>query len=176
MSATPCPKIYQHLEYLGAASGYADDVYEAISDGPLFERFSRNEIKGLCQFMHCFAAPRGAVLLTEGETGDYLLIVLSGRVDVRKRNPKGEEISIAAVGRGSSLGEMSLMDGEKRFASCVTTEPSDFAVITRADLNEMLVIHPRLANKLLIRLMQILVGRLRDTGSRLLSNYLSPIQ
>lgn len=176
MSATPCPPIYGDLSYLGAASGYVDDVYDAISDGPLFDRFSRNEIEGLCMFMHCFAAPRGSVLLNEGEEGDYVLIVLSGKVDVRKMNPKGEVVSMATACSGTSLGEMSLIDGERRFASCVTTEPTDFAVMTRADLNEMLVIHPRLANKLLIKLMQILVGRLRDTGNMLLSNYLSPIK
>jgi CRP/FNR family cyclic AMP-dependent transcriptional regulator len=73
--------------------------------------------------------------------------------------------------RGSSLGEMSLIDGERRFANCIATEPTDFAVFTRADLNEMLLRHPRLANKFLIKLMQILVGRLRTTGNLLLANY-----
>ena len=175
MSATPCPPIYGDLSYLGAASGYVDDVYDAISGGPLFDHFSRNEIEALCQFMHCFAASRGSVLLNEGEEGDYVLIVLSGKVDVRKLNPKGEAVSMAMACGGTSLGEMSLIDGERRFASCVAMEPTDIAVLTRADLNEMLVIHPRLANKLLIKLMQILVGRLRDTGNMLLSNYLSPI-
>ena len=59
MSATPCPDIYSNFEYLGAASAYTDDVYDAIGFAPLFDRFSKNEIAALCQFMHCFAAPRG---------------------------------------------------------------------------------------------------------------------
>lgn len=171
MSATPCPDIYSNFEYLGAASAYTDDVYDAIGEAPLFDRFSKNEIAALCQFMHCFAAPRGGTLLAEGDEGDYALIVLSGSVDVRKLSPEGELVTIANVCCGSSLGEMSLIDGERRFASCVATEPTDFAVFTRADLNEMLLRHPRLANKFLIKLMQILVGRLRTTGNLLLSNY-----
>jgi CRP-like cAMP-binding protein len=173
MSATPCPNIYSNFEYLGAASAYTDDVYEAIGFAPLFDRFSKSEIAALCQFMHCFVAPRGGELLTEGDEGDYALIILSGNVDVRKVSPEGELVTIANVSRGSSLGEMSLIDGERRFASCVATEPTDFAVFTRADLNELLVRHPRLANKFLIKLMQILVGRLRTTGNLLLSNYFS---
>lgn len=173
MSATPCPNIYSNFDYLGAASAYTDDVYEAIGDAPLFDRFTRSEVAALCQFMHCFAAPRGGTILTEGDEGDYALIILSGNVDVRKLSPEGILVTIANVCRGSSLGEMSLIDGERRFASCVATEPTDFAVFTRADLNEMLVMHPRLANKFLIKLMQILVGRLRTTGNLLLSNYFS---
>ncbi len=171
MSATPCPDIYSNFEYLGAASAYTDDVYDAIGFAPLFDRFSKNEIAALCQFMHCFAAPRDGKLLAEGDDGDYALIVLSGSVDVRKLSPEGEVVTIASVSRGSSLGEMSLIDGERRFASCIATEPTDFAVFTRHDLNEMLLRHPRLANKFLIKLMQILVGRLRTTGNLLLSNY-----
>lgn len=175
MSATPRPPLYADLDYLGAASGYADEVYEVISKGPLFEEFTHQEIEALCQFMHCFAAPRDAVLLQEGDAGDFMLIILSGSADVHKMNPQGQSMDIATVGPGTSLGEMSLSDGERRFASCITTEPTDFAVMTRADLNEVLVMHPRLANKLLIKIMQILVCRLRHTGNRLLSNYFSPI-
>ncbi len=175
MNTTLRPNLYGDLDYLGEASGYIDEVYAVISKGPLFEHFSVKEIEGLCQYMHCFAAPRGSVLLNEGVEGDYLLIILSGQVSVRKLNPKGEVVCITTVGPGMSLGEMSLIDGDRRFASCVATEPTDFAVMTRADLNEILLTHPRLANKLLIKLMQILVSRLRDTGNRLLSNYLNPI-
>jgi CRP/FNR family cyclic AMP-dependent transcriptional regulator len=175
MSNISRPQLYGELEYLGAASGYIDDVYTVLSKGPLFEHFSLKEIEALCQYMHCFAASRDRVLLSEDVEGDYLLIVLTGQVSVRKLNPRGEAVSITTVGPGTSLGEMSLIDGERRFASCVTVEPTDFAVLTRADLNEILLTHPRLANKLLIKLMQILVGRLRDTGNRLLSNYLNTI-
>jgi len=171
MSATPRPDIYANFDYLGAASAYTEDVYEALGDAPLFERFSRNEVAALCEFMHCFVAPRGGTLLAEGDEGDYALIILSGNVDVRKLSEQGELVTIANVSCGSALGEMSLIDGERRFASCVATEPTDFAVFTRADLNEMMVIHPRLANKFLIKLMQILVGRLRTTGNLLLANY-----
>lgn len=171
MSATLRPNIYANFDYLGPASAYIEDVYEALGEAPLFDRFSRNEVAALCQFMHCFVAPRGGILLAEGDEGDYALIILSGNVDVRKLSQQGELVSIANVGRGSSLGEMSLIDGERRFASCVATVPTDFAVFTRADLNEMMVIHPRLANKFFIKLMQILVGRLRTTGNLLLTNY-----
>lgn len=168
MSATPRPPLYRDLNYLGGAAAYAEEIWEVIRNGELFGGFNRPEIDVLCQFLHCFAAPRDVALLEEGDDGDYVLIVLSGNVAVRKLGPKDEPITIATAGPGSSLGEMSLVDGERRSASCVATEPVDFAVMTRADLNEMMVTHPRLANQFLIKLLQILVGRLRDTSVRML--------
>ena len=176
MSATPRPHLYQNLDYLGDAGKYVDDVCEVISRGPLFEQLTHQEIEALCQFMHCFAAHRDTVLLNEGDQGDYLLIILSGAVAVNKQGPKGEKISIATVHPGATLGEMSLFDGEPRFASCVTTEPTDIAVMTRADLNEVLLTHPRLGNKFMIRLVQIVIGRLRDMGRRIVTNYLDPVE
>lgn len=168
MSATPRPPLYRNLNYLGGAAVYAEEIWEVIRNGPLLGGFSRPEIDVLCQFLHCFAAPRDAILLEEGDEGDYVLIVLSGHVEVRKLGPKTESIAIATAGPGSSLGEMSLVDGERRSASCVATEPVDFAVMTRTDLNELMMAHPRLANKFLIKLLQILVDRLRETSVRML--------
>lgn len=171
MSATPRPALYQNLDYLGSASAYADEVYDAISKEALFDEFSHHEIAGLCQYMHCFAAPADTILLQEGEGGDHLLVVLSGKVNVHKLDDVGQPMGLAVVGPGSILGEMSMIDGERRFATCITAEPTDFAVMSRADLNEILVIHPRLANKLLIKMLQIMVGRMRDTGMRLINNH-----
>ena len=175
MSATPRPELYPDLDYLGGASAYADEVYEVISKGPIFEEFSHQEIEVICQFMHCYAAKRDSVLIKEGEEGDYLLVVLSGKVIVRKYDLKGQPLGIAMVGPGNILGEMSLFDGEHRFATCSAVVPTDFAVMTRADLNELLVLYPRLANKFLIKMIQSMIGRMRDTGLRLVENITGPI-
>jgi CRP-like cAMP-binding protein len=99
---------------------------------------------------------------------------LSGNVAVRKFDIAGKTTSIAVVGAGDILGEMSLIDGEHRFASCVTVEPTRFAVLSRMDLTEITALHPRLANKFLFMMLQIMVSRLRDTGMRMVTETNSP--
>jgi CRP/FNR family transcriptional regulator, cyclic AMP receptor protein len=170
MSIVPRPSLYQELEYLGTASAYVEEVFDVLHEEVLFEDFSRQEIETLCQFMDCFAAPREAKLIVEGGEGDFLLIVLTGRVLVSKHPAAGQSVDIAAVGPGGTLGEMSMIDGARRFASCTAIEPVDFAVMTRANLNEILIRYPRLANKLLIKMLQITIGRLRDTGMVVINN------
>lgn len=175
MSVTPRPELYPDLDYLGGASAYADKVFEVISKGPVFEEFSHQEIEVICQFMHCYAAPRDTVLLNEGGEGDYLLVVLSGQVKVQKFDLKMQPVKIATVGPGNILGEMSLFDGECRFATCTALVPTDFAVMNRADLNELLLQYPRLAIKFLIKIIQIMIGRMRDTDLLLVENMTAPI-
>jgi CRP-like cAMP-binding protein len=169
MSESPPLYLYQDLEYLGSASTFIDEVLEMTRQVEVFDQFYPNEIEILCQFMHCFASPSDAILLQEGQEGDHLIVLLSGRVAVRKFDLSGRVSSIAVVGPGDILGEMSLIDGEHRFASCIAIEPTRFAVLSRMDLSEITALHPRLANKFLFMLLQIMVSRLRDTGMRVVT-------
>ncbi len=100
-------------------------------------------------------------LFNDGDAGEFLIIILTGKIQVIKHAK-----SIATVGPGEYLGEMSLIDGAPRFASCVTLEPTDFAVLTRQALVDILLKMPRLGNKLLLVLLQTLNRRLRETSSR----------
>lgn len=169
MSETTGQQLYQDIDYLGSASAFAGEMLATLNKGSLFDEFYQYEIEELCEFMHCFSAPAGTVLLKEGEEGDHLIIVMAGKVEVHKHDLTGKVQGIAAVGQGSVLGEMSLIDGEHRFASCIAVEPTLFAVLSRTDLNEIMALHPRLANKFLIMLLQMMVSRLRDTGMRAFS-------
>lgn len=170
MTSANRPPLYPELAYLGSASAYVEEVIEVLCTGTLFGEFSRQEIEMLSHFMDCYAAPRGTTLIGEGEEGEHMLIILTGRVSVEKLTVAVQQVTMAVVGPGSCLGEMSMIDGVRRFASCTTLDPVDFAVLTRANLNEMLIMYPRLANKLLIKLLQIEVGRLRETGVLCIDN------
>lgn len=168
MTATPRPYLYQDLKYLGGAEAFAEKIYKVIGQSSLYERISLYDCELLCQFMHCFSAPSDAVLLSEGIEGDHLMVILSGQVQVVKHDPSGQPVSLARVGPGSILGEMSLIDGEHRFASCIARGPVQFAILTRFDLAEILSAHPRLGNKLLIWILQITISRVRDTDLQLM--------
>jgi CRP/FNR family cyclic AMP-dependent transcriptional regulator len=162
-----CRDLYPTLEYLGSATRYVNEISEIIDQVALFDQLTIPEVESLCGFMHCFGAPRDSILLPEGKTGDFLLIILTGEVKVAK--DAGDEMrTIATAGPGTSLGEMSMIDGEPRFASCVTVEPTDFAVLSRQSLSDVLRTMPRLGNKILLVLLQMMTRRLRNTSNTLL--------
>ena len=66
--------------------------------------------------------PRNTILMNEGEQGDNLHIIISGRVKVFASNATGKEVVIAIHGPGEYVGEMAL-DGNPRSASVITSEP-----------------------------------------------------
>ena len=166
---------FSGFEPLGKATRFAEDIHEVIGQAPLFGDLSSREVAALCEFMDCYAAPRHGVLIREGEAGDFLVILLTGKAVVVKEGSDGIRRAIASVGPGEALGEMSIIDGGVRFATCIATEPVDFAVLDRKALNEILASLPRLGNKILLLLLQLMAQRLRDTGLRLLPHLESSI-
>ncbi len=156
------------LTQLGSASNYEDEIFGIIDHILLFEDLGLAEISQLCARMDCFCAKRGDVIMKEHDDGDFFVIILTGEIAVIKDNGSGEPKQLAVVGPGASLGEMSLINGKPRFATCVAKEPTDIAVLTRDTIYDILVLHPSLGNKVLLILLQITSQRLRETSSRLL--------
>lgn len=96
---------------------------------------------------------KGTLLISEGEGGDTLYIVLSGRVRAYAGGDKGREITYGIYGPGEYLGEMSL-DGGPRSASVITLEASECVVITRHTLHQHIAEHPAFAFELLAKVIR----------------------
>ena len=92
-------------------------------------------------------------LVEEGEYGDTLFIILSGRVRVFGSGERDREITYGTYGAGEYLGEISL-DGGPRSASMVTLEPCDCAVVTRTTLLQHIAEHPEFAFDLLAKVIR----------------------
>ena len=118
--------------------------------------------------MQCFRAPPGSEIIREGEAGDFMLLVLDGSVEITKQDVRGQPQVISTVGPGKTLGEMSLIDGEPRFASCVTLTVLEFAVLDRPSMSRLISEQPRLGVKLLMELLMLLNQRLRSVSAQLM--------
>jgi CRP-like cAMP-binding protein len=118
--------------------------------------------------MDVYQAPTGAEIIREGEGGDFMLMLIEGKVEVHKRDRWNTPQLIAQVEAGKTLGEMSMIDGEPRFATCVAIEPTLVAVLDRENLARIIVEQPMLGAKILMELVLMLSQRLRSTSGRLL--------
>ena len=168
-------RLYPNLKSLGPATAFVAEITDIINSAPLFEGLDRCEVWMIARFMSCYGAPAGTTLLRERERGDYLLLLLTGEVQVWKRDAKGEERMITTVKPGTTLGEMSLIDGERRFATCITSMPVDFAVLRRNDLNHLLNVAPRLCAKFTLLMLQMMTRRLRETSNQMLNLSAGPL-
>ena len=114
--------------------------------------------------------PRNTVLIHEGDEGDSLFIILSGRVKVYSSNEEGKEIVINFLGPGEYVGEMSL-DGSPRSASVMTVDPSTCAVVPGEQFREFVRAHPEFA----WNLVEKLIHRVRVSTDNVKSLALSDV-
>ncbi len=91
---------------------------------------------------------KGAILIEEGDRGETLYIILSGRLRAYSAAENGREITFGIYGPGESLGEMSL-DGGVRSASVEAIEATSCAVVTRETVRRFVADRPDFAFELL---------------------------
>jgi CRP/FNR family transcriptional regulator, cyclic AMP receptor protein len=156
------------LTYLGDAVPRLARIRELLVALQRFADFDETDLKVLASYMRCFRAPANTVIITEGEPGDYMLLILEGEIEVVRTDPDGLPVRIAVSGPGKTLGEMSLIDGEPRFASCISLSVVECAVLDRDALLRMLADHPQVGVKFTLELLVLLNQRLRGMSAELM--------
>jgi CRP-like cAMP-binding protein len=159
------------FQALGDAVPYAARIRSVVGHNALFDDFTEADLTQLGAYMRVYVAPSGGVIIREGDPGDFLLFIVDGLVDVTKTDRHGQVKRIAVTPPGQALGEMSMIDGEARFATCAAIEATTFAMLTRPTLQQLVTREPRLAAKILMKLVFTLSQRLRQSSAKLV-NYL----
>ncbi len=112
----------------------------------------------------------GTVFIHEGETqrNDYMMLVLEGDIAVENELPGLHETMVVnVIGPGHVIGEMGLLDGAPRSATCTATTDVVVAVLSRTALMRLLKDEPRVAARLLLVLSTRMAQRLRETTRKL---------
>lgn len=156
------------LEQIGSGTAVARQIAALVGRSQFFTEFSRNDIDVLAEYMEVYRAQPGEIIIREGDGGDFMLLIIEGDVDILKKGALGEQQHMTTVGPGMTLGEMSMIDGEPRFATCLATRPTTFGVLTRDNMAKIILDHPSLGAKILVKLVTMLSLRLRQTSARLL--------
>jgi len=111
---------------------------------------------------------QGETICSEGEEGDRMWLLAKGSVSVRLMLGDGKGYRrITSLARGTTLGEMALVEQSRRSATVVADEPAICYELRREDFDRLLAEHPQLATKLLANLSRELARRLRKTSDDL---------
>jgi CRP/FNR family transcriptional regulator, cyclic AMP receptor protein len=156
------------IECLGSANQFAEAVFGLVGRSQFFADFTREDTTLLSEYMTIYRAKSRQTIISEGDLGDYMLMIIQGEVDIYKKNLLGESQLLATAGQGMTIGEMSMIDGEPRFATCVAARETLFGVLSREAMVKIILEKPSLGAKILIKLVTMLSNRLRQTSSKLL--------
>jgi len=162
----------QQLELIGAGATFRKELCERLAECQVLGDLPWADLETLAKYMQAYRAAAGAAIFAEGEAGDFLGFVLAGRVEIRKADHDGVPRVVGTISAGRSLGEMAVIDGEPRSASCIAHGGEVLvALLTKHNFDELLQAYPVLGSKLLLRIARLLSQRLRQT-SGLLVDYL----
>ncbi len=121
----------------------------ADMQGQLFSRFGRK-------------IPAGTVLFQEGDKGEEMYIIQSGRVKISKRI-RGVEKTLATLEKGEFFGEMAILNDKPRSASAETIEECEMLVIDRKTFDALIRGNVEIA----VRFIKRLADRLRETNDQM---------
>lgn len=140
----------------------AQSRMEALRKIPLFRHLTYKEQTAVLSIATTRTFPAGREIVTEGQPGEELFIVIRGRVTIEKNG-----VEIAELRSGGHFGEMGLIDNAPRSATVRATEPTRVMVVARADLMNLMKRESILAVKMLWSFVQVLSDRLRATNAEL---------
>ena len=134
-----------------------DDADDVLREAQLFEALSEQDAIALQSDVIDVHLDRGERLFAEGDAGDKLYIILSGKIKLTKAAPDGRENLLSVHGPGEMFGELSLFDPVPRTSSATAVTGARLAGLAHDDLRTWLLTRPEVA----IHLLQALAQRLR---------------
>lgn len=137
---------------------------------PIFNGISQEEMDQIVKYAFIKTFDPGYVLFRENLiVGQIMYVVLSGSVEIAKKDSTGKDSTIAVLGSGACIGEMSLFEQEKRSASATIKDRAELLVMPKYNFDRMLQSRPNETIKILLNFIKVMSGRLRDTTNKLIT-------
>ncbi len=123
-----------------------------------FSGFTEEELRRLLEKIQALSLPKGATLFHQGDEGDALYLIRSGKILISKTE-KHQEKTLAYLGQGDVLGEMCLLTGEPRLVTAVVDSTVELLVLYKKDFDVLL----KELSTMAIHISRILSSRLLET-------------
>lgn len=111
---------------------------------PLFENMTTEERDALVKQMQLEQYDQGDLIITEGEQGSSLYVLVSGEVKVYTKGPKGESVYLAKLSEGDFFGEVSVLTGKPRTATISASTRAELLRLDKEKFDMAAAQHPRL--------------------------------
>ena len=138
---------------------------EALRSVPLFGSLDDAAATELRNLLSEKVVPQNTRLFNQGDKGDAMYLIESGRVRISIRDQEQQELTLAELAQGDFFGEMAIIDGRQRSADARVLEDARLAILSRADFLRFVRTKPDVA----LEMLSALTDRLRRTDELLRS-------
>ncbi|OBF16371.1 Crp/Fnr family transcriptional regulator [Mycobacterium sp. ACS4331] len=138
-------------------------MHEILARAGIFQGVAPDAVAALARSLEPAVYPRGHTVFREGEPGESLFIITSGKVKIGRRTPDGRENLITLMGPADMFGELALFDPGPRTSTVTTLTEVEVVIMDHAALRSWIRDRPHIAEQLL----RVLARRLRRTNDSL---------
>jgi CRP/FNR family cyclic AMP-dependent transcriptional regulator len=142
--------------------GLANSKLSVLRKHPMFADLEPEALDQLCRYAKHTTLKRGATIVSKGDPGNSLIVVVSGTVKISISSADGRSAILNLIGPGEIFGEVALLDGLARTADAIANTNCEIYVIDRRDFIPFVRSQPALAMKLI----ELLCTRLRWTSDQ----------
>ena len=146
-----------------------NEIRDMLMDCGLFDPLLPEDFHVAAGYFNISSIARDEVIFLEGDAGTFMCILHSGQVAVQKTNHDGQRLTIATLRSGRSFGEMAVLDGERRSASCVAASNCQLLNLGKDSLDKMLNDAPKVAAKIIRAIAIAMSKRLRMMDGQVLA-------
>jgi len=113
-----------------------------VPNSPLFEVLNEEERAALVREMEVESHDEGSVIISEGDPGSSMYLVVSGEVKVYTRAQTGSSVYLAKLGEGDFFGEVSVLTGKPRTATITASQRTELLRLDKEKLDNALSTYP----------------------------------
>lgn len=152
-----------------SGSTSADLAAELLCAPTALMQLSLDDARIVVTFMQPLRIKEGEMFIAEGdERTDFMVLVLEGDVTVESLVvSRVSPVTVTVLGPGSLIGEMGLVDGEPRSASCTAASDLRCAILSRDSLEDLMQDDPAVGAKLMMAVSLRIAVRMRETAEKL---------
>lgn len=129
----------------------------------IFQDLTEAEIEEIDRATTMTSCRRGKIFYMPEDTSEVLFLLKEGQVQLYRISPDGKKLVIATIGPGAVFGEMALIGQGMHNTFAEATEDCVLCVMSREDVERLLVTKPKVA----LRIFEALGDRLKETEARL---------
>ena len=149
-------------------------IVNFIANIPLFDDLDMAELTLVAERMCLTELEAGQILFDEWEKGDSVCFVENGTMEVLKKSGSDAYTAIATLGRGRSIGEMSIIENFPRSFTLKALTPAKVVTFSRQNFDFIMDTYPNVGISVLKSLARLLGHNLRKASSRM-ADYLMPM-
>lgn len=148
-----------------------DTIAQLLLTPDALVTLSEEDAKTLVGYMLLSQFAEGTVIFQAGQqdvASDYMMLVISDDVLIEHDSTGDGSVVVGVLGPGHLIGEMGVIDGASRSATCTAQTPVEVAMLSRSDLARLLLENPHLGARFVMAIAKRLADRVRLGNQKIL--------